>query len=60
MHIDTKIEKGKNALIRLKALTAMAEGLLLATDLDNQVSVIDWMFENLATIGGIKIPNQLG
>jgi hypothetical protein len=45
-----KVEQGKDAVIRLKALTAMTDGLLIATDLDNQASAIDWMFENLALI----------
>jgi hypothetical protein len=54
-----KVEKGNDALIRLKALTAMADGLLRATDLDNQASAIDWMFENLVMIGGIEISSRL-
>jgi hypothetical protein len=50
-----KVEKGKDALIRLKALTAMTDGLIVETDLDNQASAIDWMFENLVMISGMGV-----
>lgn len=53
-----KVEKGKDAVIRLKALTAMTDGLIIATDLDNQASAIDWMFENLGVIAQSGLHSQ--